>query len=92
MDTPDNDDEFKLCWIHKVAMTKKERLSQLPQVDECLKGIQGQAWLASFPRRDVVRAIREVIARARKAILEGAEIDVSVDALARDIELMEANY
>ncbi len=73
-------------------MTKKERLSQLPQVDECLKGIQGQAWLASFPRRVVVRAIREVIARARKAILEGAEIDVSVDALARDIELMAANY
>ena len=33
MDTHDNDDELKLCWIHKVAMIKKEKHSDEVEKD-----------------------------------------------------------
>ncbi len=63
-----------------------EKLSQLPQVDECLKSPQGQKWLESYKRKIVVRSIREVIDAKRKEILNGAGPDVSIDAIAADIE------
>ena len=67
-------------------MTIQEQLSQLPSVDECLKSSYGEKWLDSFPRKTVLRAIREVIDAKRKEILSGAVPDVSLDALSHDIE------
>ncbi|RJQ53144.1 MAG: L-seryl-tRNA(Sec) selenium transferase [Nitrospiraceae bacterium] len=67
-------------------MTIREQLSQLPSVDECLKSSYGQKWLASFPRKTVLRAVREVIDSKRKEILNGASTDVSIEAVSRDIE------
>ena len=67
-------------------MTIQEQLSQLPSVDECLKSPHGQKWLDSFPRKTVLRSIREVIDAKRKDILSGAVPGVSIDAISHDIE------
>lgn len=67
-------------------MTIQEKLSELPQVNECLKGPYGQKWLETFYRKIVVRSVREVIELKRKEILNGLNPDVSIDAIAGDIE------
>ncbi|MBI5740968.1 MAG: L-seryl-tRNA(Sec) selenium transferase [Nitrospirae bacterium] len=67
-------------------MTIREQLSQLPSVDECLKSPFGTGLLDLFPRKTVLRAVREVIDSRRKGILDGAASDVSVEAIAHDIE------
>lgn len=67
-------------------MTIRQKLSRLPQVDECLKSSHGQNWLRSYYRRIVIRSVREIIDAKRKEILEGMEPDVSIDAMATDIE------
>jgi len=67
-------------------MTIKEKLSRLPQVNECLKGPHGQKWLESAYRKIVVRSIREVIELKRREILSGLDPDVSIDSIAGDIE------
>ncbi|MBI4848371.1 MAG: L-seryl-tRNA(Sec) selenium transferase [Nitrospirae bacterium] len=67
-------------------MTIQEQLSQLPSVDECLKSAYGEKWLSSYARKTVLRAIREVIESKRKEILSGANADVTIDAISRDIE------
>jgi len=67
-------------------MKNRERLSQLPQVDECLKSPRGLKWLQSYYRKLVIRAIREVIDEKRRMILDGAEIDTSFDSIADDME------
>lgn len=58
----------------------------MPSVDECLKSSYGEKWLDSFPRKTVLRAIREVIDAKRKEILSGAVPDVSLYSLSHDIE------
>ncbi|MBI5055625.1 MAG: L-seryl-tRNA(Sec) selenium transferase [Nitrospirae bacterium] len=67
-------------------MTIQEQLSQLPSVDECLKSVYGEKWLSSYARKTVLRAIREVIESKREEILSGANADVTIDAISRDIE------
>jgi L-seryl-tRNA(Ser) seleniumtransferase len=67
-------------------MTIQEQLSQLPSVDECLKGPYGQRWLDSFPRKTVLRSIREAIDARRKEILSGVVPGVSIDAIFHNIE------
>ncbi len=67
-------------------MTIQQKLSRLPQINECLKSPHGQKWLESYYRTIVVRSIREVIDSLRKEILSGAEPDVSLDTVAGDIE------
>lgn len=67
-------------------MTIQQKLSQLPQVNEYLKSPYGEKWLASYYRAIVVRSIREVIEARRKEILDGSTPDVSIEALAADIE------
>ncbi len=64
-------------------MTIQQQLSQLPSVDECLKNENGQRWLAAYPRKTVLRAIREAIDLRRKEILGGATpaIDDLSDAI-----------
>ena len=67
-------------------MTIREKLSELPSVDECLKSPQGQKWLESFYRKIIVRSIREVIESRRKEILEGGAPDVSLDVISPEVE------
>jgi L-seryl-tRNA(Ser) seleniumtransferase len=73
-------------------MEIRHRLSQLPSVDECLKSSYGGKWLDSFPRKTVLRAIRDVIDSRRKEILNGATADVSIDAISHDIEKTIKKY
>jgi L-seryl-tRNA(Ser) seleniumtransferase len=73
-----------LCY--KRHMTIQQQLSQLPSVDECLKSAYGQKWLESYPRKTVLRSIREVIDIKRKAILSGVISDVSIEVISRQIE------
>jgi L-seryl-tRNA(Ser) seleniumtransferase len=60
---------------------KQTLLSGLPSVDELLKSPSGLQWLAEFPRKIVVEAIRTVVAARREAILAGKAADLSLDAI-----------
>ncbi|HDH05009.1 MAG TPA: L-seryl-tRNA(Sec) selenium transferase, partial [Nitrospirae bacterium] len=73
-------------------MNIRERLSQLPSVDECLKSSHAQNWLETFYRKTVIRSIREVIDSRRKEILNGASPDPSIDTIAGDIEKAIRQY
>jgi L-seryl-tRNA(Ser) seleniumtransferase len=65
---------------------KQTLLSGLPSVDELLKSPSGLQWLAEFPRKIVVEAIRTVVAARREAILAGKAADLSLDAMDGDIQ------
>jgi L-seryl-tRNA(Ser) seleniumtransferase len=67
-------------------MTIQKKLSNLPQVNECLNSDYGKRWLDSFYRSIVVRSIREVIDAKRKDVLGGADPDLSFDTLVCEIE------
>jgi len=67
-------------------MTIQQKLSQLPQVNECLNSPHGKRWLETWYRKIVIRSIREIIDVKRKEVLDGANPDLSMDALAHDIE------
>ncbi len=78
-------DHTLLAMVEKL-MTIQQKLSGLPQVNECLKSPQGLRWLGSYYRRIVIRSVREVIDSRRREILDGAGPDVSIEALSGDIE------
>ncbi|MBI4842988.1 MAG: L-seryl-tRNA(Sec) selenium transferase [Nitrospirae bacterium] len=65
---------------------KWELLSNIPSVDELLKSPYGLKWLESHPRKSVLKAVRTVLDRKRKEILNGLEPDHSRDILAKEIE------
>jgi len=65
---------------------KNRLLSNLPSVDEILKNPDGQKWLSQFQRKVVLEAVREVIARRRREILEGGTTDLSPESLSAEIE------
>ncbi|MBI4682012.1 MAG: L-seryl-tRNA(Sec) selenium transferase [Nitrospirae bacterium] len=67
-------------------MRIQQKLSQLPQVNECLMSPHGQKWLESHYRAIVIRSIREVIDSKRKEILAGADPEITIDAIAAEIE------
>jgi L-seryl-tRNA(Ser) seleniumtransferase len=67
-------------------MPDKKKLSQLPSVDECLKSPYGEEWLEKYYRKIIVRSIRETIDSKRKELFEGAGPDISIDAIAAEIE------
>lgn len=66
---------------------KQELLSNLPSVDEVLKGPHGADWLENYPRRYVLTAVREVIDLRRKEILAGTAADVSIEDMSPDMEI-----
>lgn len=66
---------------------KQGLLSNLPSVDEILKGCYGVEWLRDYPRRYVLRAIRDVIDLRRKEILAGTAVSAFVEEMAPDIEV-----
>ncbi len=68
-------------------MNKKQKLLQeLPSVDEILKSRDGISWCSAYPRRFVLKAIRETIEIRRKEIIEVSSTDISVEGMAKDIE------
>lgn len=66
----------------------QELLSMLPSVDEVLKSDHGKEWLERYPRRYVLKAVREVIDIRRREILEGAIKETSIKEMLPDIKLM----
>jgi L-seryl-tRNA(Ser) seleniumtransferase len=67
-------------------MPVREKLAKLPSIDECIKSTYGEKWTDTYYRKIVLRSIREVIDAKRRQILDGAAPDVSIDALADEIE------
>ena len=67
-------------------MPNKKKLSQLPSVDECIKSTFGKEWLQKYYRKIIIRSIREIIDLKRKELLNGADPDISIDAIAAEIE------
>ncbi len=64
----------------------KEKLKELPSVDEVLKNKAGKKWLSRYPRRYVLDAVRLAIEARRKAILAKKSPDISIKAMALEIE------
>jgi L-seryl-tRNA(Ser) seleniumtransferase len=64
----------------------KEKLRELPSVDEILKSPEARGWLAEHPRPYVLEAVRRAIEARRKALLEGAKAELTVAAMAPEIE------
>lgn len=61
-------------------MKNKQRLlAELPSIDEILKSQRGQKWLAAYPRRYVLQAIRDIVEHYRQAIIKGETAGVSVE-------------
>lgn len=67
-------------------MSLRDNLARLPSVDECLKSVHGEKWLETYYRKTVLRSIREVIETKRREILDGSNPDLSLNAIADDIE------
>jgi len=67
-------------------MPDKKKLSQLPSVDECIKSPYGDKWLQKYYRNIIVRSVREAIDSKRKELLDGADPDIAIDAIAAEIE------
>lgn len=68
-------------------MSEKQKLLQeLPSVDEILKSPEGIRWCDAYPRRFVLKAIREIIDIRRKEIIEVSSTDISLEGMAKDIE------
>ena len=72
--------------IEKEMNEKQKLLSQLPSVDEILKGSKGIEWLSIYPRRHVIRAIREVIDSRRQEIKGGLSEEVLALDIVEEIE------
>ncbi|MDO8283292.1 MAG: L-seryl-tRNA(Sec) selenium transferase [Thermodesulfovibrionia bacterium] len=67
-------------------MNKPNPLKDIPSVDECLKSSYGLKWLDSYPRKSVLKAVRNILDLKRKEILSGLTPVLSLDALSPDIE------
>lgn len=66
---------------------KQKLLQELPSVDEILKIPDGIKWCKAYPRRYVLKAIRDVIDIRRKEILEVGYSDISMEGMSIDIEI-----
>ncbi len=73
--------------LEKAMQEKQKHLSDIPSVDELLKSHYGRIWLGQYPRKIVLRAIRDVLGIKRKEIIErGSADDLSVSAVSPDVE------
>ena len=71
---------------NKPPAEKQKSLSGIPSVDELLKSPEGAHWLAAFPRKIVLQAIRTVLELQRRKMLAGKMSDITSDALHAGIE------
>jgi len=65
---------------------KQKVLSKIPQVDEFLKSTYAQKWLELYPKKTVLRAIREILELKRKKILSGQTEELFIETIAPQIE------
>src|SRR4030042_2302298 len=72
--------------VEKDMNEKQKLLSSLPSGDEILKSRQSMEWLNTYPRKYVLKAIREAIDLRRKEIIEGFGTDLSEEVMRADIE------
>ncbi|MEK7271392.1 MAG: L-seryl-tRNA(Sec) selenium transferase, partial [Nitrospirota bacterium] len=72
--------------LEKTMQEKQKDLSKIPSVDEVLKSPYGIERLDFYPRRIVLKAIREVLDAKRKRILNGYSDNLSTDIISADIE------
>lgn len=64
----------------------QQLLTSLPSVDEILKSEKGLKWQKSYPRRYVIKAIREIIEQNRQAIIRKEFAKVSLELIFTDIQ------
>lgn len=67
-------------------MNKQKLLSSLPSVDEILKSEKGLQWQESYPRRNVLKAIREIIEGKRQAILKDELKEIAMDVILTEVQ------
>jgi L-seryl-tRNA(Ser) seleniumtransferase len=73
--------------VERTVSGKQSELSKIPSVDEFLKSPHGEKQLASYPRKIVLRAIREVLDVKRKEILKsGSPGELSVHTISVEVE------
>ncbi len=73
--------------VENTVEKKQEQLSKIPSVDEILKSPQGIRYLQSTPRRIVLKAVREVLAKTRNCIIRGNPPgEITVDSILPDIQ------
>ena len=72
--------------LEKIMQEKQKELSKIPSVDEVLKSPFAIERLDFYPRRIVLKAIREVLDAKRKRILNGYSDNLSADIISADIE------
>ncbi len=70
----------------------KTRLKSLPSVDEMLKGPDGRKWLSLYPRRFVLKGIREHIEGLRSEIRKGGSPASDAGSVSRGIECLIRGY
>lgn len=66
-------------------MNKQTLLASLPSVDEILKSDKGIEWQKLYPRRYVLKAIREVVENSRQTILKNELPGIPVEEMIIDI-------
>jgi L-seryl-tRNA(Ser) seleniumtransferase len=67
-------------------VNKQKLLASLPSVDEILKSEKGLQWQKSYPRRYVLKAIRDVLEHMRQAILMDELKDIVPDVMLIEIQ------
>lgn len=67
-------------------MTKQKLLASLPSVDEILKSEKGLEWQESFPRRYVLKAIREIIEHTRRLVLKDELKEIAIEVILTEIQ------
>ncbi len=70
----------------------KTRLMELPSVDEPLKSPEGRKWLSLYPRRFVLKAIREHIEGLRRGIRKGESMATDAGDISSEIERLIMSY
>ncbi len=70
----------------------KERLKDLPSIDETLKSEEGRKWISLYPRRFVLKAVRKHIEDLRSAIIKGESTALDAASVSRGIECLITGY
>lgn len=65
---------------------KQDLLSSLPSVDEILKSEKGAIWQQAFPRRYVLKCVRDIIGQYRQSILSDERNEFSLEAMLEDMQ------
>ncbi|UCF87224.1 MAG: L-seryl-tRNA(Sec) selenium transferase [Nitrospiraceae bacterium] len=73
--------------VEKTVKSKQKELSKIPSVDEFLKSPHGVKLVDYYPRKLVLRAVRELLAKKREKILKNHLAgELTIDSLSKDIE------